>query len=854
MVAGNPSPAPHLQTILDMVGPRDEVLSFLHAEETDTPEFVPAKPARLGYVYAMVDVPLLESLMVRVNCYDAEGQKSLGVELSEVLGQLLSLMGEGGFAELFPSLKSLYLNKPDYDNENRLHLRQNFLHLIKTVLERKIVLHLREAEFSGAECGCLLSMSSGGTEYEAALAPMRKEVSEALTKTLSDTVLLMKDGPELFPNSKMKQPGLVVAASTFAFAPRAVAYAYGGGDVPTVQDDTSRFPIPVHELNTTNHYCAWTKGNGASSPGYWFVKFRDGEKHHVSRIRLWNNNRLESLNGACVRFSTDATMPSTASPTESNCDDTLPDIPEEWGGDSGTVVEINREITGMMFVTVDTANSHAINVCGIKIYKETARKMYTFDNTQLVPEQTSTHTEEPQAGDSLRVNLQKAAYRPLRYVYLESSGTQLVQEAADAAEAQTDKIAGEKGAWSFRFKDGEPHYVSAVKIWNRPDVNQGRLSLADVIFDDAEQPAFRLPNIAGTGTVVDISRTFTKLTLRNFAYREGADEYIYIMSVDGFHLYTPQPENKRALSVPYNVWDFEGEQGPGDYGSVTWTPALQDHVEDRSHAWSGSSGTNPCTHTSGGSSTNPSYWYARFKDGKKRRMAKMRLWNRAEGGIRLYGACVLFSTDGSKPTPRLTNCDLTLPNGPIDSDAGDETGLEVTIDRAISGIMITGNIADQRGWWKVTLPEPTFVTAMKLYNRPDCCQDQVDFSDVWLDDAIAFRLGRIAIGGTVVNIHRTVQTIMFKNEGRGAKTASGVHIPSATSPTAEDAYVLSLGGFQLYVPEPPPHLQAAVNTAGQIVTGTLESLGATISGKEAAEMAYKLGVAKLASLVSEISP
>mmetsp|Transcript_16437 Transcript_16437/g.40655 ORF Transcript_16437/g.40655 Transcript_16437/m.40655 type:complete len:436 (-) Transcript_16437:151-1458(-) len=426
MVAGNPSPAPHLQTILDMVGPRDEVLSFLHAEEvatfacvssgcraaatkengklravnllvnfettssqTDTPEFVPAKPARLGYVYAMVDVPLLESLMVRVNCYDAEGQKSLGVELSEVLGQLLSLMGEGlrtfylsvelcssdgddrwtanfadvaasqsainhfaqsllgltqlrtlflpaglgeraialrpcqrtkmaslerlhlfatlclrnvssasllvvllgasgeggdaatritqfschgfdadsfsvlkqpdhagaklwrsvltpelrklgfcrwnwhpyanslvwaegmrkeifahcqgvthceldclpprGFAELFPSLKSLYLNKPDYDNENRLHLRQNFLHLIKTVLERKIVLHLREAEFSGAECGCLLSMSSGGTEYEAALAPMRKEVSEALTKTLSDTVLLMKDGPELFP-------------------------------------------------------------------------------------------------------------------------------------------------------------------------------------------------------------------------------------------------------------------------------------------------------------------------------------------------------------------------------------------------------------------------------------------------------------------------------------------------------------------------------------------------------------------------------------------------------------------------------------------------------------------------------
>eukprot|EP00392_Amoebophrya_sp_AT5.2_P014519 g14678.t1 len=82
-------------------------------------------------------------------------------------------------------------------------------------------------------------------------------------------------------------------------------------------------------------------------PAYWYVHFKDGEMHHVSKIRLWNAGphqvggaltpqtepkimplMSDGLNGACVRFDRDGVKPTHKlwpPPLDQECDIRLPD-------------------------------------------------------------------------------------------------------------------------------------------------------------------------------------------------------------------------------------------------------------------------------------------------------------------------------------------------------------------------------------------------------------------------------------------------------------------------------------------------------------------------------------------------
>jgi len=136
----------------------------------------------------------------------------------------------------------------------------------------------------------------------------------------------------------------------------------------------------MHVDGASNVYpysCSRTRGGQDDTPGYWFVKFRDGQQRYVPQIRLWNGYGA-GLSGACVRFSTNGTKPSTTvHDYDAHCthsDAQLPDlIDSNSGPGTGTVVEINMNITGMMFIS-NTAGDNpsdpwVMSLCGIDIYK-----------------------------------------------------------------------------------------------------------------------------------------------------------------------------------------------------------------------------------------------------------------------------------------------------------------------------------------------------------------------------------------------------------------------------------------------------------------------------------------------------
>ena len=270
-------------------------------------------------------------------------------------------------------------------------------------------------------------------------------------------------------------------------------------------------------------YCSLTIDNTWTHPGYWFVKFKDNTARHVSKIRLWGpgGGAQNRLSGACVRFnSANGGTPKKTAP-ETDCDLYLPDIGSDTGVGTGTDVKVDRKIYGMMLIS--TADDRAMQVCGIKIYREDARKMHTFDNGQLVAEQSSTWPEYANTGEDAEAGRGGGkdgdydANQALQQSWVKGKGEDRVIRAAASAVAHTNLVENEDGWWRVRFMDGQPRYVSAVKLWNRYDCCKGRLSFAEVLLDDETERAFRLPNIAQSGTVVDISREFTTLKIRNDA-------------------------------------------------------------------------------------------------------------------------------------------------------------------------------------------------------------------------------------------------------------------------------------------------------------------------------------------------
>eukprot|EP00392_Amoebophrya_sp_AT5.2_P012353 g12453.t1 len=142
--------------------------------------------------------------------------------------------------------------------------------------------------------------------------------------------------------------------------------------------------------NSAGNTCSGS-GHGLTGPGWWFVKFRDGKKHKVSKIRLWNRAGCcpDRLNGACVRFATDNSVkPPTADPSQ-NCDDYLLDeIASNSGPGSGTWLRVDRWIVGMMLVS--RAADYYITLCGIEIYEHASfPTLFPFDaKSKFTPSQT----------------------------------------------------------------------------------------------------------------------------------------------------------------------------------------------------------------------------------------------------------------------------------------------------------------------------------------------------------------------------------------------------------------------------------------------------------------------------------
>eukprot|EP00392_Amoebophrya_sp_AT5.2_P019792 g20785.t1 len=134
-------------------------------------------------------------------------------------------------------------------------------------------------------------------------------------------------------------------------------YGAGPDDKPLThhEDDTN---IPHGDSSAGNKCVTWYS-SVATDVGWWFVKFKDGKKHKVSKVRL------------------------------QNCDDYLPEIAWNSGPGSGTWVSVDRWIVGMMLITVD--ENYHLNICGIEIYEEKTRFPDLHAAGCVVQEDTAYH-------------------------------------------------------------------------------------------------------------------------------------------------------------------------------------------------------------------------------------------------------------------------------------------------------------------------------------------------------------------------------------------------------------------------------------------------------------------------------
>eukprot|EP00392_Amoebophrya_sp_AT5.2_P012657 g12764.t1 len=160
--------------------------------------------------------------------------------------------------------------------------------------------------------------------------------------------------------------GLITSAeSSMLITPAEIEGEQGPGTWPLFDWEN---PLNVHQCS--GDACCSHTGE-ESAPGYWFAKFRDGNLHYVSKVKLWNRAGTYAaqgyrLNNACIRFTTDGTKPSDADPSQSEnpCDAYLPAAVE-----FPTEVVIDRWITGMMFITTYGSGDFFFSICGIEIYE-----------------------------------------------------------------------------------------------------------------------------------------------------------------------------------------------------------------------------------------------------------------------------------------------------------------------------------------------------------------------------------------------------------------------------------------------------------------------------------------------------
>eukprot|EP00392_Amoebophrya_sp_AT5.2_P000540 g541.t1 len=295
-------------------------------------------------------------------------------------------------------------------------------------------------------------------------------------------------------------------------------------------------PLTHHEddANRWPGRCSHTAQGSKDNPGYWFVQFKDGKKHHVSTIRLWNRADCcqNRLNSACVRFSVDGSKPSNADASQ-NCDDYLPaNIASSSGLGSGTEVVINRAITGMMFIT--KSNDYHMTIGGIEIYEDRTAMTTTTSTARLLTWQDFHGQQGPGVyGDG-------AWWRPLTHHEDDSNSWPGRCSHTDGGNKASP------GYWFVKFKDGKKHHVSKIRLWNRAGCCPHRLNDACVRFSyDGSMPSNADPgencddylpgNILsnsgpGSGTEVVIDRSITGMMF----ITKSND---YVMTIGGIEIY-----------------------------------------------------------------------------------------------------------------------------------------------------------------------------------------------------------------------------------------------------------------------------------------------------------------------------
>eukprot|EP00392_Amoebophrya_sp_AT5.2_P013205 g13318.t1 len=491
---------------------------------------------------------------------------------------------------------------------------------------------------------------------------------------------------------------------------------FDGEEGPGVYKGSEWWRPLTHDPLESNRWpgkCSHTAFGNTHSPGYWFVQFRDGKRHKVKKLRLWNRAGCcaDRLNGACVRFSLDGSKPSNADPRQS-CDAYLPTkIASNSGPGSGTEVVIERSITGIMFIT--RSKDHVMTICGIEIYEDITASTITAPVISLASTITAPATTHSLAGPKTATRLHPGDFKGEEgpAVYKGRGGgawwRPLTHRENDSNRwpgkcSHTDSgNEGSPGYWFVQFKDGRKHHVSKIRLWNRADCCQDRLNSACVRFsldgskpsnadpsqncDDYLPPSISWKSGPGSGTEVVVGRSITGMML----ITRSKD---HVMTIGGIEIY----EDRTAMSTTISTtrlctWaDFDGQEGPGVYkGGEWWRPLT--HHEDDSNKWPGK-----CSHTDGGDRASPGYWFVQFKDGKKRHVTKIRLWNRADCcPDRLNSACVRFSFDGSKPSNAdpSQNCDDYLPPS-ISSNSGPGSGTEVVVGKSITGMMFISRSKD----------------------------------------------------------------------------------------------------------------------------------------------------------------
>eukprot|EP00392_Amoebophrya_sp_AT5.2_P010202 g10255.t1 len=249
--------------------------------------------------------------------------------------------------------------------------------------------------------------------------------------------------------------------------------------------------------------------------GWWGMKFKDGQKHYVAAMELWNRGHCcaNRIDNACVILIEDANY--TPGDLEyqfdqgkidgvGGCDMRLPSGASRVTSDynSGSIFEINKEIYGVIITSSLSPKRHWFTLCGAKFYKGRSR-VSLFSPGDLLAAQDSDKTDlSPNTASS-----------PFEF---SPGGPTTWKNFNTATETGTDPW------WRLTFPNDATEFVSVLKMWSVQGGHHNecgdffnncaghhwfqrpcskRISFAPVFFNESPTPDMYLPGISHLGTV-----------------------------------------------------------------------------------------------------------------------------------------------------------------------------------------------------------------------------------------------------------------------------------------------------------------------------------------------------------------